>query len=39
MIQLKTEVNTGHHGSKKVKADWGGSVEESFLLPWDGGGE
>lgn len=39
MIQSKTEENMGHHGSKKVKADWGWQGEEtqeSFPLPWGG---
>lgn len=42
MIQLKTEENMGHRGSKKVKADWGWQAKEtreSFPMPWDWGEE
>lgn len=42
MIQLKTEENMGHRGSKKVKADWGWQGQETgetFPLPWGGGEE
>lgn len=33
MSQLKTEVKTGHHRSKKVRAHWGWQGE-SFSLSW-----
>lgn len=40
MLQLNRGVNTGHHGSTKVKADWGGKVKrrENFSLLWGGAG-